>query len=197
MAWAWRASKICATRSARKASSAATTMAPAQRGPADVAPGHAEHVAEQQVAEVQRGRHAGVEHEAEAEQAGEHHAHRGVLLDPAVVLEPAGARGADEAGDERADRDGQAGDEGEDHPGQHRVADRVAHQRPAAQDQEARQHRHRQRGGDGDGEGHLHERQLEREQGVSHGAAAAPGPRASRVSARRRRRAGTARSSAR
>ena len=129
-----------------------------------IAPRHAEHVAEQDVVEMNLGLDLGVEHDAEAEHAGEHDAHHRVLLDAAVLLEVAGRQRAEHAGGECADGERNAGDVGEHDARQHGVADGVAHQRPALEHQEAgeqrRRHRHQQRYG----EGLLHEGKLERQE---------------------------------
>ena len=109
----------------------------------DVGPGDAEHVAEQDMVEMHVGLDLDVEHEAKPEHAREDHAHHRVLLDPAVLLQEAGRGGADHAGGEGADRVGKAEDIGEDHAGKHGMADRIAHQRPALQHEEAGQERHR------------------------------------------------------
>ena len=79
-------------------------MPPAiERGLDQIAPADAQHVAEQDVVEMHVGLDLGEEHEAEPEHAGEHDAHDGVLLDPAVLLEIAGGERAEHAGAERAD----------------------------------------------------------------------------------------------
>ncbi len=115
-----------------------------------VAPGDAEHVAEQDVAEVLVGLDAREHDEADREHAGEDDAHGGVFLDAAVVLEIAGADRGEQPGDERADGDGQADHIGDDGARQHGVRDGVAHQRPALEHEEARQHR--RDGADEDGD---------------------------------------------
>ena len=145
---------------------------------ADVGPGDAERVAEQDVVEVHVGRGRDVEHDAEREHAGEDDAHGGVLLHPAVVLHEAGGAGAEHAGGEGADRERGAEPVGDDDAGQHRVADRVAHQRPAAQDQQAGEQRHRDRDDRGDQEGALHEVEGEGQQQVAHRSASRPRRRA-------------------
>jgi hypothetical protein len=102
---------------------------------ADVRPRDAEHVAEQDVVEMHVGLDLGVEHDAEAEHAGEHDAHHRVLLDAAVLLEEAGGERAEHAGDEGADGERQAGDVGEHDARQHGVARR---RRPSATSPSAR-----------------------------------------------------------
>ena len=97
----------------------------------------AQHVAEQDVVEMHVGLDLGVKHDAEPEHAGEHHAHHGVLLDPAVVAQIPGRQRAEHAGGEGADDQRQASDIGQHDARQDGVADRIAHQRPALQHQKA------------------------------------------------------------
>ena len=95
----------------------------------EIARGHAEHVAEQDVVEMLVGLDLGEEHETEAEHAGEHDAHHRVLLHAAVLLEVAGRQRAAEPGREGADRQRQA-----EHKGRARcpAAPRARWRRPSA-----------------------------------------------------------------
>ncbi len=115
------------------------------RGLDDVARADAEHVAEQDVVEMHVGLDLDVEHEAEAEHAGEHDAHHRVLLDAAVVLQEAGRERADHAGGKGTDGVGKADDVGDDHARKDGVRDGVAHQRPALEHEEAGEQRRRDR----------------------------------------------------
>ncbi|MCY1233767.1 hypothetical protein D9M72_463220 [compost metagenome] len=114
-------------------------------GLGDVAPADAEHVAEEDVVEVHVALDLGVEHQPEAEHAGEDHAHHRILLDAAVFLEIAGQKRAGHAGGKGADGKRQADDVGDDDAGEDRMRDRVAHQRPALQHQETGEHGGRDR----------------------------------------------------
>ena len=111
-----------------------------QRRLGNVAPGHAEHVAEQDMIEVLVAVDLDEEHEAQREHAGEDDAHHRILLHPAVLLEIADAEGAGQSRCEGADGQWQARDMGEHDAGEHCMRDRIAHQRPALQHQETGQH---------------------------------------------------------
>ena len=140
-----------------------------------IRPIHAEHVTEQDVVEMQLRLDLGVEHDAEAEHAGEHDAHDRILLDAAVLLQIAGGERADHAGCEGTHRQRQTRDIRQDHTRQHRMRDRVAHERPALEHQETRQQSRWHRDQHGDHEGFPHERkgegQGERVEQADHGLA--------------------------
>ena len=86
-----------------------------------------------------------IEHEAEAEHAGEDDAEHRIFLDAAVLLDEAGQKRADETGDEGPDGERDAGDIGDDDARQHGMGDGVTHQRPALQNQQAGEEGHRDR----------------------------------------------------
>ncbi|MCY1543246.1 hypothetical protein D9M68_790540 [compost metagenome] len=113
----------------------------------------AEDIAEQDMIEMHVGLDRRVEHDAEAKQAGKHHAHHRIFLDAGVFFEVANREGAAHAGGKGADAQWNADDIGQHHPGQHCVGDGVAHQRPALEHQKAGQQSRGDRHHDGDRHG--------------------------------------------
>ena len=148
---------------------------------------HAEHVAEEDVIEMHVAVGRGVEDDAEAEHAREDDAHDRVALDAAVVVDEAYGQRAGHAGAEGPERERQAGHVGQHNARQGRVADRVAHQRPALEHHEAGEERGRWRDKERHEEGLLHEGKLERQEQVHQapGAAEGSGARAPRRRAAR------------
>lgn len=128
-----------------------------QSGFHDVAPGDAQHVAEQDVVQVLVCLDLGHEHEPKAEHAGEDDAHDSIFFHAAVFLEIAREQRAGEAGGEGADSQGKAGDEGEHDARKNGMGNGVAHQRPSAQDEIARENRAHRADENGRNERALHE----------------------------------------
>ena len=129
----------------------------------EVARQDAEHVAEQDVVEMHIALHLYVENEAQPEHAGKDDAEHRVFLDAAVFLEEAGRERAGHARGEGADGERDRQDIGQHDAGKDRVRDRIPHQRPALQDEEAGEDGHGCRNHQGHQEGALHEVDLERQ----------------------------------
>ena len=103
------------------------------------------------------GRELRMDHDPQAEQARHDDAKRGVGLDPAVGIQPSRRQGADHPGDEGPDQQRDPRQIGQDDPGQHRMADTVAHQGPASQHQKAAEQGRGNGDNDGDQRGLDHE----------------------------------------
>ncbi len=145
---------------------------------------HPEHVAEQDMVQVHVRTDPGVDHDPQPEHARKHHPHDGVLLDAAVLGQIAGGERGHHPGTERAEDQRQPEDIGQDHARQDRMADCIAHQRPAFQHQETGQQRRRHRHDGRDQKGIPHEGELERQKDLfDHGRAPSP-PDACRARAR-------------
>jgi hypothetical protein len=78
---------------------------------------HAQHVAEQDVVEVHVGLDGRVEHDPQREHAGEDHAQERVLLDAAVLLQPAREQRAGHSGEKAPSASGRPSDIGQPTPG--------------------------------------------------------------------------------
>ena len=83
--------------------------------------------------------HGNKKHDPQAEHAGKHHAHDGVLLDPAVARQKARGHGGEHASGKGPKDQGGADQVGQHNAGQDGVADRITHQGPAFQHQKAGQ----------------------------------------------------------
>ena len=144
---------------------------------------HAKHVAEQNVIEMHVALDLDVEHQPEPEHAREHDPHHRVLLDAAVLLEEAGRQRADHAGRESADCIGKSDNVGDHDAGKNGMRDRVAHQRPALEDEEAGEECGRDRDQYRDDQRVAHELELE---GLEERVEQRHGPASSAWIARRR-----------
>ena len=102
------------------------------------------------------------QHQTEREHGREHDADRGVLTHAAAAPHPADERHRHERGNDRTHREGCTENVGEHHAGQHRVRDRVAHERPAEQHEPAGEQGADGGGNDGDHECAEHEGQGQR-----------------------------------
>ena len=130
----------------------------------NIAEGDPEHIAEQNMVEMDVGLDRYVQHQPGAKHAGEDNPHDGIAFEAAVVVEKTGRHGAEQSGDKRADGEGDADNVGQHHARKDRVAHGVAHQRPAFEHQKDRQ----QRAGHGNDHRYCyrvdHKRKLERGQ---------------------------------
>ena len=140
----------------------------------NIAEGYSQHIAEQDMVEMNIGLDRYVQHQSGAKHAGEDNPHDGIALESAVIVEKTGRHGAQQTSDKRADGEGDADNVGQHHARKDRVAHGVAHQRPAFEHQKHRQ----QRAGNGDDDRYRyridHKRKLERgQEQVQHAASLA------------------------
>src|ERR1019366_7735822 len=111
------------------------------QGEAQVRRADAEDVSKEEVPEVNAGRQLAYERDARREEQDEEGAERGVLLDPRQAAEERAPEGREEAGGQPAEEEGRRACP-EEHPGrgdarEPRMREGVAHERKAAQDQDA------------------------------------------------------------
>ncbi|MND94253.1 hypothetical protein D3C80_864640 [compost metagenome] len=118
--------------------------------------GNAQHIAEQNVAEVLIGIDTGKQHQAKGKHAGENDPHHRVLFHPAVFFQVTGSYRTENTGEEGAYHHRDAEHERHHDTGQHRMRDGVTHQRPAFEHQIAREHRTHHAGHDGGQDCPLH-----------------------------------------
>ena len=116
-----------------------------QRRLYNIAGGNTQHVAKQNMIEMDLRLNRHVQHQARAKHPGKDDAHDGITLNAAVIVEITGGDGAEQPGDKRADGEGDTEDIRYHHARKNRVAHGIAHQRPALEHQKHRQ----QRAGDG------------------------------------------------
>ena len=102
------------------------------------------------------------QHQTEREHGREHDADCGVFAHAAATPHPADERHRHERGNDRTHREGRTENVGEHHAGQHRVRNRVTHERPAEQHEPAGEQGADGGGNDGDHECAEHEGQGQR-----------------------------------
>ncbi|STV11340.1 Uncharacterised protein [Klebsiella pneumoniae subsp. pneumoniae] len=74
----------------------------------NIAEGYSQHIAEQDMVEMNIGLDRYVQHQSGAKHAGEDNPHDGIALESAVIVEKTGRHGAQQTGDKRADGEGDA-----------------------------------------------------------------------------------------
>ena len=140
-----------------------------------------EDVAKQDVVEMQVAFHLRENHEPKRKQPCEHHAHHGIFLHPGVGLDVTGRHRTQQPRRKRADRQRQP-DRIRDHdPRQHRMRNRVAHERPPLEHEITRKHRTHRADRHADDHRIDHERKLKRFEQRVH-----PGNSSASPAARRR-----------